>query len=109
MAGIVAQLFQKSPSATPAEVEEAITSTAYKYGYGAPYVGTRRSTRDTARWTSWPRPTPFPDLILGKATSATFSGSCGGCGRGPRPRTPGCRRRRARPARRGRPWSGAGR
>ena len=39
IAGIVAQLFQKSPSATPAQVEDAITSTAYQYGFGAPYVG----------------------------------------------------------------------
>ncbi len=39
IAGIVAQLFQKSPSATPAQIEDAITSTAYQYGFGAPYVG----------------------------------------------------------------------
>ena len=38
VAGIVAQLFQKSPDATPAQVEEALTSTAYKYSFGAPYV-----------------------------------------------------------------------
>lgn len=39
IAGIVAQLFQKSPSATPAQVEGAITSTAHQYSFGAPYVG----------------------------------------------------------------------
>ena len=39
IAGIVAQLFQKSPSATPAQVEDAITSTAYKYSFGAAYAG----------------------------------------------------------------------
>ena len=38
IAGIVAQLFQDSPGATPAEVEAAIRSTAYKYSFGAPYV-----------------------------------------------------------------------
>jgi serine protease AprX len=37
IAGIVAQLFQKSPSATPADVETAIRSTAHKYSFGAPY------------------------------------------------------------------------
>lgn len=37
IAGIVAQLFQANPSATPAQVEDAITSTAYKYTFGAPY------------------------------------------------------------------------
>ncbi|HEX6150175.1 S8 family peptidase [Nocardioides sp.] len=39
VAGIVAQLFQKSPGATPAQVEAAITSTAHRYSFGAPYVG----------------------------------------------------------------------
>jgi serine protease AprX len=39
IAGIVAQLFQKAPGATPAQVEAAITSTAYQYSFGAPYSG----------------------------------------------------------------------
>jgi serine protease AprX len=39
IAGIVAQLFQANPSATPAQVEDAITSTAYPFSFGAPYVG----------------------------------------------------------------------
>jgi serine protease AprX len=39
IAGIVAQLFQANPSATPAEVEAAITATAHKYTDGAAYVG----------------------------------------------------------------------
>ena len=38
IAGIVAQLFQDSPGATPAQVEAAIKSTAHKYTFGAPYV-----------------------------------------------------------------------
>jgi serine protease AprX len=37
IAGIVAQLFQANPSATPAQVENALKSTAYKYTNGAPY------------------------------------------------------------------------
>ena len=37
IAGIVAQLFQANPSATPAEIEEALKRTAYKYTFGAPY------------------------------------------------------------------------
>ena len=37
IAGIVAQLFQRSPSATPAQVEDAIKSTAHKYTFGAAY------------------------------------------------------------------------
>jgi len=39
IAGIVAQLFQKAPDATPAQVENALTSTAYQYPFGAPYSG----------------------------------------------------------------------
>ena len=35
--GIVAQLFQLKPSATPAEVENALKSTAYRFTAGAPY------------------------------------------------------------------------
>ena len=39
VAGIVAQLFQKAPDATPAQVEDALTSTAYQYTFGAAYSG----------------------------------------------------------------------
>lgn len=35
--GIVAQLFQDKPSATPGEVENALKSTAYRFAAGAPY------------------------------------------------------------------------
>jgi serine protease AprX len=46
--GIVAQLFQDKPSATPAEIENALKSTAYKYSAGAPYqtVGSYTSSYD---------------------------------------------------------------
>lgn len=37
IAGIVAQLAQANPNATPAQIENAIKSTAYKYAFGAPY------------------------------------------------------------------------
>jgi serine protease AprX len=37
VAGIVAQLFQAAPNATPAQVEDALKSTAYRYGFGAAY------------------------------------------------------------------------
>ena len=37
IAGIVAQLFQANPSATPAQVETALKQTAYKYTNGAAY------------------------------------------------------------------------
>jgi serine protease AprX len=35
--GIVTQLFQVAPNATPAQVEDALKATAYKYTDGAPY------------------------------------------------------------------------
>ena len=45
IAGIVAQLFQANPSATPAQVEAALESTAYKYADGAAYEpGTNGTT-----------------------------------------------------------------
>lgn len=46
--GIVAQLFQDKPSATPGEIENALKSTAYKYSAGAPYqtVGSYTSSYD---------------------------------------------------------------
>jgi subtilisin family serine protease len=37
IAGIVAQLFQANPSATPAQIENALISTAHQYTDGAPY------------------------------------------------------------------------
>ena len=37
IAGIVAQLFQAKPSATPADIERALKVSAYKYTDGAGY------------------------------------------------------------------------
>ncbi|HEV2780896.1 MAG TPA: S8 family peptidase [Actinophytocola sp.] len=46
--GIVAQLFQAKPAATPAEIEDALKSTAYKFTNGAAYqqVGPYTSSFD---------------------------------------------------------------
>jgi len=38
IAGIIAQLYQADPSATPAEIEAALKGTAYQYTDGAPYT-----------------------------------------------------------------------
>ena len=48
VAGIVAQLFQADPTAPPAEIEAAITGTAYRYTDGAAYatVGDRTTSYD---------------------------------------------------------------
>jgi subtilisin family serine protease len=45
ISGIVAQLFQANPGATPAQIEAALESTAYKYANGAAYeAGTNGTT-----------------------------------------------------------------
>ena len=46
--GIVAQLFQAKPSATPGQIENALKSTALKFANGAPYraVGPYTSSFD---------------------------------------------------------------
>lgn len=46
IAGIVAQLFQAKPSATPADIERALKSTAYKYGSGYQPAGPYTSSFD---------------------------------------------------------------
>ncbi|HEV7727242.1 MAG TPA: S8 family serine peptidase [Modestobacter sp.] len=48
IAGIVAQLFQADPTATPAEIEAALTGTAYRYPDGAAYTtaGDRTTSYD---------------------------------------------------------------
>ena len=46
IAGIVAQLFQAKPSATPTDVERALKSTAYKYGTGYQPTGPYTSSFD---------------------------------------------------------------
>ncbi|SFL60360.1 S8 family serine peptidase [Geodermatophilus ruber] len=48
VAGIVAQLVQADPTATPAEIEAALTGTAHRYADGAPYrvVGGRTTSFD---------------------------------------------------------------
>ncbi|RBY88591.1 S8 family serine peptidase [Blastococcus sp. TF02A-26] len=48
VAGIVAQLFQADPTATPAEIEAALTSTAHRFADGAAYatVGGRTTSFD---------------------------------------------------------------
>ena len=38
IAGIVAQLFQADPGATPAQIESALKGSAYRYTDGAPYT-----------------------------------------------------------------------
>lgn len=48
ISGIVAQLFQANAAASPAKVEDALKSSAYKYSFGAPYelAGAYTTSRD---------------------------------------------------------------
>ncbi len=48
VSGIVAQLFQANPAATPAQVEAALEGTAYKYADGAPYATEPGGTKTTS-------------------------------------------------------------
>ena len=60
IAGIIAQLFEAKPTATPAEVENALKSTAYKYTDGAAYtaVGPYTSSYDKGAGLSTSSPPP---------------------------------------------------
>ena len=61
IAGIVAQLFQADPTATPAEVEQALKSSAYKFSFGAPYENVGGLT------TSYDKGTGLVDVVAAVA------------------------------------------
>ena len=48
VSGIVAQLFQANPAATPAQIEAALEATAYKYADGTAYVAEPGGTGTTS-------------------------------------------------------------
>lgn len=48
VSGIVAQLFQANPAATPAQIEAALEATAHKYADGAAYVAEPSGTGTTS-------------------------------------------------------------
>ena len=64
IAGIVAQLFQAKPSATPAQIEDALKRTAYRFSDGAPYTSVGGYT------TSFDKGTGLVDVVAA-ATSLT--------------------------------------
>jgi len=61
IAGIVAQLFQAKPSATPAEIEAALKGSAYRYTNGAPYTSAGGYT------TSYDKGTGLVDVVAAVA------------------------------------------
>jgi serine protease AprX len=71
IAGIVAQMFQANPSATPAQVENALKSTAYRYTDGAAYTTVGGFT------TSFDKGTGLVDVVAAaqKLTGATATAS----------------------------------
>ncbi|MGH3432701.1 MAG: S8 family peptidase, partial [Thermocrispum sp.] len=60
--GIVAQLFQAKPNATPAQIEDAMKSTAYKYADGAAYVSSGAYT------SSYDKGTGLVDVVAAAQT-----------------------------------------
>jgi len=61
IAGIVAQLFQARPSATPAEIEAALKGSAYRYADGAAYTSAGGYT------TSYDKGTGLVDVVAAVA------------------------------------------
>ncbi|MPZ80369.1 MAG: S8 family serine peptidase [Actinophytocola sp.] len=66
--GIVAQLFQAKPSATPAEIENALKSTAYKFAAGAPYQAAAPYT------SSYDKGTGLVDVVAAATALGAHSG-----------------------------------
>jgi subtilisin family serine protease len=66
IAGIVAQLFQAVPTATPAQIETALKSTAYRYTNGAPYSSAGGYT------TSFDKGTGLVDVVAAVAKLKTL-------------------------------------
>jgi serine protease AprX len=71
VAGIVAQMFQANPSATPGQVEHALKSTTYRYTDGAPYTSVAGYT------TSYDKGTGLVDVVAaaGQLTAGTAQAS----------------------------------
>ncbi len=65
IAGIVAQLFQADPTATPAEIEAALKSTTYKYADGAAYTSVGGYS------TSFDKGTGLVDVVAAAAAIAS--------------------------------------
>ena len=83
IAGIVAQLFQARPTATPAQIETALKSTTYRFGDGAPYTSAGGYT------TSFDKGTGLVDVMAAASSlTATTSSSTTKArrGGGPKPR-----------------------
>jgi serine protease AprX len=71
VAGIVAQMFQANPSATPGQVEHALKSTTYRYTDSAPYTSVAGYT------TSYDKGTGLVDVVAaaGQLTAGTAKAS----------------------------------
>ncbi|HEU4547280.1 MAG TPA: S8 family serine peptidase, partial [Microlunatus sp.] len=82
IAGIVAQLFQARPTATPAQIETALKGTTYRFGDGAPYSSAGGYT------TSFDKGTGLVDVVAAaqSLTATTTSTTKERRGGGPKPR-----------------------
>ncbi|MFP5334430.1 MAG: S8 family serine peptidase [Actinomycetes bacterium] len=69
IAGIAAQLFQANPTATPAQVEDALKSTAYRYADGAAYTSVNGFTTSFDKGTGLVDVIAAVDALTGRQTA----------------------------------------
>jgi subtilisin family serine protease len=84
IAGIVAQLFQADPTATPAEIEDALKSTAYRYTDGAPYTSTGGYTTSYDKGTGLVDVMAAAQSLTATTTTRTTKGARGNGPKKPR-------------------------
>jgi subtilisin family serine protease len=83
IAGIVAQLFQAKPSATPAQIEAALKSTTYRFTDGAPYQTVGGYTTSFDKGTGLVDVVAAAQSLTATTTTSTTKARRGG---GPKPR-----------------------
>jgi subtilisin family serine protease len=78
IAGIVAQLFQARPTATPAQIETALKSTTYRFGDGAPYASAGGYTTSFDKGTGLVDVMAAASSLTATTTSSTTEARRGG-------------------------------
>jgi subtilisin family serine protease len=86
IAGIVAQLFQADPTASPAEIEAALKSTAYRYSDGAAYTAAGGYTTSFDKGTGLVDVVAATQALTATTTEPVTKGRGHRGGGGPKPR-----------------------
>jgi subtilisin family serine protease len=73
IAGIVAQLFEIAPSATPEQIELALVDSAHRFAAGAPYVADTRNDKSTTL-TSFDKGHGLVDVVAAASKLANMTG-----------------------------------